>query len=169
VSPLSVVANAGLSTTHRAESDGLPDRISAPPAEQSSSKAIAPTREVLATHRVAAGYGLAAVVARSSEAGVPFLPLKAAASLVDIPLNLGQIEQTLEATIAEIKHLSPDVAGWLASSRVSPFTVAFAAAAISGGSAYYYLRRRSAREADRKDDEESSSWLFSRLQSVPSQ
>ncbi|HEY2147870.1 MAG TPA: hypothetical protein VGH32_08025 [Pirellulales bacterium] len=168
-SPLSISLNSTLSAVGRAESAGLSDWISMPSPEHSGSQIVTASREVLAPHTAAAGLVLAAGVQHTSQAGASLLPLKVAASLVEMPIDLGRIEQTLTATIADIKRLSPDLAGWLSISHFSPLTVAFATAAIGGGSAYYYLRRRGGREANRQEDEESSSWLFSRLHSAASQ
>ncbi len=167
-SPLSIAVNSTLSAVGRAESAGWSDWISMPSPEHSS-QIVTASREVPAPHSAAAGLVLAAGVQHTSQAGASLLPLKVAASLVEMPIDLGRIEQTLTATIADIKRLSPDLAGWLNISHVSPLTVAFATAAIGGGSAYYYLRRRGGREANRQEDEESSSWLFSRLHSAASE
>ncbi|HKD36296.1 MAG TPA: hypothetical protein VKB78_05830, partial [Pirellulales bacterium] len=145
----------------------LPDRLAASPIEQSAMPFVAATRETIVPHKLAAAH--LSVLQRSSQSGAALLPIEAAASLADIPLDLGRIEQTLSATVAEIKQLSPDLTGWLSLRHVNPLTVAVTAAAIGGGSAYYYLRRRNARDSNRQHDEESSSWIFSRLHSAASQ
>jgi hypothetical protein len=168
-SPFASGPTSTLGSLVRADMPSLAGWISTPLAEQSGSKVVAAPRDAAAPQTATAALGLAARVARSTQAGPALLPLKSAASLVEMPIDLGRIEQKLAATIADIKHLTPDLAGWLNIARVSPLTIAFATAAIGGGSAYYYLRRRGAREIGRLEDEESSSWLFSRLHSAASQ
>ena len=88
------------------------------------------------------------------------------AALADMPLDMRRMEQALETVVSEVKLIGPEVARWLDGIRVTPLTVAIAAAAVASGSVYY-LRRRSTRRADRPEDEASSSWLFARLQPTP--
>jgi hypothetical protein len=168
-SPFAAGVTSTLGSLVRADMPGLADSISTPLVGQNGNQVVAAPRDAAAPHTATAALALAARMAQSSQAGAALMPLKAAASLVEMPIDLGRLEQTLAATIADIKQLTPDLAGWLNISHVSPLTVAFATAAIGGGSAYYYLRRRGAREISRLEDEESSSWLFSRFHSAASQ
>jgi hypothetical protein len=168
-SPSSLGSSTTLGSIGPMETANLPDRISAPPLQQAAILQVAGRQGPMLTHTATPVHAAAAALPQTAQAGVAFLPFNAAASLADIPLDVGRIEKTLTSTIAEIKRLSPDLAGWLTVGHLSPLTVAFAAAAISGGSAYYYLRRRKGREPNRLEDEESSNWLFSRLHSAASQ
>ncbi|HEX3999951.1 MAG TPA: hypothetical protein VHX65_15475 [Pirellulales bacterium] len=89
-------------------------------------------------------------------------------AMAGLPVNLSAVDHAVKTIMAEIGQLDSGFSRWWDDSHFKPAVVAAGAAAF-GAAAIYYARRRGRRNLDEIEEEASRSWLFARLQPVPSE